>query len=526
VRLLAAATAANDAGQLDQACLLAEQAAELPGDEVLRAKLALLRATMSTPDRPAHIAALPAAAARITKRDPELAMALLTQASHSAWSNHYHELAVQAAAQLRELLTDSGVGTNSFAEAVAQQALVFVGHPGADVQVVHSYIARICRSPADIGPGERLIASVMAFWAGDHDATWTISAALVADCRTRGLVGWLAGALQGLAMAQILRGEWDSAKASALEGLRLATDTGQEPRATFFTCVLSGVAAHIGDHDGFTSWLARAAQNPGTSATDPAPWYHGGRALLDLADGRFSSAREHLDELPQWWERGTAFYYQPDLIEAAVRSGKIGQARQQAAKFEAWAAQAGHQWANAVAQRCRGLVTDGDTADEHYREAVRLHDGAGRPFEQARTHLLCGEWLRRNRRRADARVQLTAAFGLFTELGAAAWAGRASRELAATGARPAERRARPMGALTLLTAQELLVVQLAAQGLSNRDIAAQLFLSPRTVGHHLYKAYPKLGVTTRGELARILDGRTPVAITDSGGPQAHLAFGS
>jgi DNA-binding NarL/FixJ family response regulator len=83
-----------------------------------------------------------------------------------------------------------------------------------------------------------------------------------------------------------------------------------------------------------------------------------------------------------------------------------------------------------------------------------------------------------------------------------------------------------MGALTLLTAQELLVVQLAAQGLSNRDIAAQLFLSPRTVGHHLYKAYPKLGVTTRGELARILDGRTPVAITDSGGPQAHLAFGS
>ncbi|NRQ32386.1 AAA family ATPase [Nonomuraea sp. NN258] len=129
-------------------------------------------------------------------------------------------------------------------------------------------------------------------------------------------------------------------------------------------------------------------------------------------------------------------------------------------------------------------------------------DRQGRPFEQARTHLAYGEWLRRARRRADAGVQLRAAVAGFAALGATPWAERARAELAATGARtPASAPRGATPALDTLTPQELQVVRLAATGATNRQIGARLFLSPRTVGFHLYKAYPKLGVSSRADLA-------------------------
>ena len=145
----------------------------------------------------------------------------------------------------------------------------------------------------------------------------------------------------------------------------------------------------------------------------------------------------------------------------------------------------------------------GDGAAELFAEAAALHrtDGAHQ-FERARTDLLHGEWLRRARRRSEARGPLRAAADAFAELGALPWAERARAELRATG----ETRAAPGPApdlLAELTPQELQVVRLAATGLSNRDIAAQLFLSPRTVGYHLYKAFPKLGVASRAQLVRL-----------------------
>jgi DNA-binding NarL/FixJ family response regulator len=127
------------------------------------------------------------------------------------------------------------------------------------------------------------------------------------------------------------------------------------------------------------------------------------------------------------------------------------------------------------------LVSDDAHAERHYRAAA---DGnyQGQPFEEARSRLLYGEWLRRQRRRGEARVQLAAAHETFEDLGAAGWARRAAKELAAAGAVPADRSARQAGVLRRLTPQELQVIRLAAGGLSNRDIAAQMFLSPRTIG--------------------------------------------
>ena len=506
-RLLAAATAANDAGQLDRAVQLAARAAELPGDDLLRARLTLLRANMPTADRERHVAALPAAAALVAGAEPKLAASMLIRASHAAWSSHDSTLAAAAAAQLRELRPVTG--EDSFA--VAIQAVLAVGDLAADSRTISEYLARIRRDPAGKSPSERLAAGNIAFWAGDHDAVWEISAALAADCRRQGMVGWLAGALQGLAMAQHLRGNWADARASALEGLRLAADTGQRPRVAFMSGMLSWLAAHAGYEDGFLAWTTRPdGRVPDASSSVGARlWFHQGRALLDLGDGQYGRACDHLEQARQWWDAGTALVGRADLVEAAIRSGKTDLAREEQAAFDGWASQVGRQWARAVALRCRALVSadeDGDDAGAHYAAAVRLHDGAGRPFEQARTHLVYGEWLRRNRRRITARDQLSAALDLFEDLGAAGWARRARTELTAAGGRPDQRPARPTGVLAKLTTQEFQVASLAAHGMSNRDIAAQLFLSPRTVGYHLYKAYPKLGVTSRGELAALFDG--------------------
>lgn len=152
--------------------------------------------------------------------------------------------------------------------------------------------------------------------------------------------------------------------------------------------------------------------------------------------------------------------------------------------------------------RCQALTASDADAEPHYLQALRHHDHDTRPFDQARTQLLYGEWLRRARRKREARVQLLAALKCFEELGARPWAARARAELTATGTQVP--RAAAPDILASLTPQELQITRHAARGLQNRDIAAQLFLSLRTVAYHLYKAYPKLGVSSRAELPALV----------------------
>jgi DNA-binding CsgD family transcriptional regulator len=193
-------------------------------------------------------------------------------------------------------------------------------------------------------------------------------------------------------------------------------------------------------------------------------------------------------------------YAYPDHVEAAVRAGRPDLAVQPLARFTAWAAAIGQGWATAVAARCAALTASDSDAEPLWRQAIACHEGDGRPFEQARTRLLYGEWLRRNQHRADAREQLLDAAAVFARMGTRPWQDRAEAELRATGAAPpAVSAADP---LARLTPQELQVVRLAAAGASNKQIGTQLFLSPRTVGYHLYRAFPKLGVTSREQLAR------------------------
>jgi DNA-binding CsgD family transcriptional regulator len=193
-------------------------------------------------------------------------------------------------------------------------------------------------------------------------------------------------------------------------------------------------------------------------------------------------------------------YCYPDHVEAALRAGRPELATESLARFTAWAQVIRQPWAQAVAARCAALAGAYADPEPLYQRALVAHEGDGRPFEQARTQLAYGEWLRRSRRRTDARGHLLTAAGAFMRLGARPWHDRAQAELRAMGDAPPTVSADDP--LARLTAQELQVVRLAATGASNKQIGAQLFLSPRTVGYHLYKAFPKLGVASREELAR------------------------
>jgi DNA-binding CsgD family transcriptional regulator len=150
--------------------------------------------------------------------------------------------------------------------------------------------------------------------------------------------------------------------------------------------------------------------------------------------------------------------------------------------------------------RSKALLASGDAADTEFREALRTHVGIDRPLDQARTALLYGEYLRRERRRVEAREPLRGALETFDRLGAVLWAERARSELRATGETA---RKREPNTLDRLTRQELQVVRAVGQGSTNREVAAQLFISPRTVDHHLRSIFQKLGISSRSELIRL-----------------------
>jgi DNA-binding CsgD family transcriptional regulator len=187
----------------------------------------------------------------------------------------------------------------------------------------------------------------------------------------------------------------------------------------------------------------------------------------------------------------------PELIEAAVRTGRANLAREALDRLSAMTTMDGSDWAKGLEARSRALLSEGQEAERCYAEAVERLGRTRLRSELARAHLLYGEWLRRENRRLDARHQLHAAYYLFTAIGAEAFAERARRELLATGEKV---RQREVDTYSQLTPQEEHIVRLARDGRSNPEIAAELFLSTRTVEWHLRKVFAKLGITSRRDL--------------------------
>jgi DNA-binding CsgD family transcriptional regulator len=191
-----------------------------------------------------------------------------------------------------------------------------------------------------------------------------------------------------------------------------------------------------------------------------------------------------------------------DLVEAAMRSGKPAAAEQARDRLATLADATGTPWARGLDARSRALTCSGDAADERYAESIEHLEQTRIAVDLARTHLLYGEWLRRKRRRMEARQQLRTAHRMFESMGAEAFAGRAGSELRATG-ESVRSRSRPQG--VQLTVRQTQIARLATEGQSNQEIAARLFLSPRTVEYHLHNVFTTLGITSRNQLARALD---------------------
>jgi DNA-binding CsgD family transcriptional regulator len=210
------------------------------------------------------------------------------------------------------------------------------------------------------------------------------------------------------------------------------------------------------------------------------------------------AAQEASDDTPELF---VSVWAAIELLEAATRCDEAELARDARERIVAATAVASTDWAWGIAARSRALLSEGEAADGLYREAIeRLGRTRLRP-ELARAHLLYGEWLRRENRRVDARAQLRTAHGLFTAIGMEAFAERARGELLATGGKV---RKRTVETRDELTAQESQIARLARDGLSNPEIGARLFLSPRTVEWHLRKVFTKLGIHSRRELGRAL----------------------
>jgi DNA-binding CsgD family transcriptional regulator len=500
-RLIGAARAAYDAGWLDRAAEFAATGAELASDASTLAEATWIQAQVSYEhDSPGAAAALMLQGALpILETHPEQAVSILTDAIGCAKDAGAHDLIRRCARMMQTVPLKQDSGLWPVAEGMIGLGNLIDGHTARGFDRMRMLVTA-ARDGLVLGLVERVLAGYLALIVAEDEAAADILATLAADARRQGSLGWLPYAQEPLAIAQLLHGRFRDAETTVTEALSVSDELGQQTQSVVLQAIPAWLAAVAGDDTACTAAaetvLRHQARHPTNAAL--AGWALG---LLDLVRGRFDAAADRLEAVCTGPARQDFLVRAiPDQLEAAVRSGRT--ASQHLPVLRHWAEHTGQPHASALVHRCRALLaTTGDDVEQHYEAALRGHDEAARPYDYARTALLYGEWQRRQRRRAEAQTHLSQALSTFEHLGAYAWAARARGELIVLGDRPA---ARPHDndPVARLTPQERQVVQLAAAGLSNRDIAAQLFLSPRTVSHHLYRAYPKLGITRRTELGR------------------------
>nr|WP_228473281.1 LuxR C-terminal-related transcriptional regulator [Streptomyces cyaneochromogenes] len=352
-------------------------------------------------------------------------------------------------------------------------------------------------------------AGIAALLLGDHTRAVTATVRAAASARALGTPVTVPQAMEFRAYADFWTGRPRAGEAAAADALWQAHATGQDNGACHLQAALAMFAALTGDAEVCHERAATARSYALTHGLGlPAALAQWALAFLDLSSGRFAAAAARLRALagfgPGHGHRAVRHLATPHYVEAAVRTGDTRVARVAHADYHRWASTVRSPDDLALSARCRALLAPGEEAVEHYRTALDLHSHGTRDFERARTELLFGSALRRLRRRTEARDRLHSALEAFDSFGAPHCAAQARTELRALGTPAAPVPAGPDAGVARLTAQQLLVARMAAEGATNREIAGRLALSPRTIDHHLRGVFTRLGIRSRIELVRLL----------------------
>jgi DNA-binding CsgD family transcriptional regulator len=497
-RALSAAEAKQLAGAPQEALTLLSSAADGPLGELDRAMLQRLHGQIALDLRRAADAVplLLDAARRLTALDPDLARRTYLEALRAA----------SVAGRL-------GSGTLAAAKA-ARNAPPPAGPPGSSDLLLDGLAIRFTDGYApSAAPLQRALEAVRL--EGDRDGldirwpwiarrvapdlfddeTWhSIATRNVQIARDSGALAVLPLALNLLSLLWCFEGKLAAAGALLEEADDIAEATGTEP-IVFGRILLAGCR---GEESAALALIERSeaaatARNEGVVLT----FGEHARALLYNARGQHEDALGPAQSASSRDELMLSVWSLPELVEAATRSGRRDVAHEAVERLAACTQAAGTELALGVEARARALVSDGELAEALHREAIERLGTCRLLLELARAHLGYGEWLRREQRRVDAREQLHKAHNMFTLMGADALATRARRELQATGE---TMRDRTPASRDELTAQEAQIAQLARDGLSNPEIAARMFISPRTVQYHLRKVFAKLDISSRNQL--------------------------
>ena len=509
VRLLAAAEAALIAGQPFRAGALLEEATPMLGDPLARAQVRRLQGTIRFAlGQAAEAAAILLEAARaLAPADVGGARQALLEAVeaalHAGWSASRAVLS-EIAAAANAMPADGSAASAAGLLLDGYTTRAAAGYPAA-VPLLRRAVALLRAddlSPADglrrLGLGCNSAADLF-----DDQAQHALAIRWVQLARDHGALTALPAALNFQSVfAEAAAGRFDAARACFTEAAEIMAATGNP-----------GIVGTAGIAEGYElAWRGRETDARRVAAAVTREATGAGRsglslfgqyclAVLELGLGNYQAALQYL--LDGYQDDGPILgaLVLPDLVVAAARCGEAGLAEAALGRLAERALAAGTPLALGLLARSQALLARDADAEALYYQAIGHLNQCRAVPQLARAHLVYGEWLRRQRRRRDARGQLRTAHDMFTAMGAGAFAERARVELLATGERARQRTAETAEELT---PQEAQIARLASQGDSNRDIAAQLFLSPSTVDYHLRKVFRKTGVTSRTQLARAM----------------------
>jgi DNA-binding CsgD family transcriptional regulator len=498
-RLVSAAEVAYDLGLVDVARRLVDQAQPIGNALQVEARRAWLNEMTSGNvwfDSDATRTFVTIARQLAEAGDEEAALRSLVPIAHRCWWTH-----TQPRTRQFVVNTAGDVGVSEHDPRLL--AVLAMANPEATGALVLRRVAAV-RSSELADPVAAMHVGIAAEKAGDFRLGSHLLTGAVSGLRAQIRLVPLTQALVHFAWAATQTGEWPAAVAAGEEAASLAQDTRQPQYGVTGELIAALARALLGSASDLDASLAESQRTVLAIRSTPLlATVHLARGAAALGGGRYDDAFRHLwpvfDETDAVFHRYMRWSALLDIVEAAVRSGNADRIAPVIADLEAIATRSHIPFLD-IQLKCARPLLASDDAEELFTGGL-----AGSvqhyPFLQARTLFAFGSWLRRRRRSADSRGPLRQSVELFDVLGATAWSIRARQELRATGETVGPRTPE---ARDRLTAQELQIAQLAADGLSNREIGERLFLSHRTVASHLYRIYPKLGITARGQLRESL----------------------